>query len=134
MRAWATPAYKDTPPVADRPALLIATDHYQDGDLAPTPHAEADAAALSHALRGLGLAKETQQIVLAGSGATRTAITSRLRKLVKTPPTLEALFVFFAGHAFREAAEDYLAAFDSQADDLAETSVSLSSLFDALAA
>src|SRR5262249_872193 len=84
------------------------------------------------ALEALGFNKETQ-ILLTGSGATRTAVSSRLRKLVKSPPQVESLFVFFAGHAFREGKEDYLACFDSQADDLAETSISLKSLLDAAA-
>jgi hypothetical protein len=119
--------------VAERLALLIATDTHQDADLPASPHAEADAAALSRALEALGFAKENQ-ILLTGSGATRTAVASRLRKLLKSPPALEALFVFFAGHAFRDGSEDYLACFDTQADDLAETSVSLRSLLDALAA
>src|SRR6478735_1280238 len=112
--------------MADRLALIIATDGYQDPSLPTAAYAEADAAALSRALEPLGFTKETQ-ILLTGSGATRTAVASRLRKLAKAPPQLESLFVFFAGHAFREGGADYLACFDSQPDDLAETSVPLKS-------
>lgn len=118
--------------MADRLALIIAADQYQDSAIPAAPHAEADAAAVSRALEALGFARDTQ-ILLTGSGATRTAIGSRLRKLVKSPPEVESLFVYFAGHAFREG-DDYLACFDSQTDDLAETSIALSSLLEAVGA
>lgn len=117
--------------MGERLALLIAADRH-DAELPPSPHAEADAAALARAFAALGFAKDAQ-VVLAGSGATRTAVTSRLRKLAKSPP-LDALFVFFAGPGFRESGDDYLAAFDTQPDDLAETAVPLKALLDALAA
>jgi hypothetical protein len=118
--------------MADRLALVIAVDSFQDADVPPTPHAEADAAAFARALEPLGFVRE-HQVVLLGSQATKTAIESRLRKLVKAPPAAEALFVFFAGHAFGEG-EGHLACFDTQADDLAETSVPLGRLLDAIAA
>src|SRR5262249_25395877 len=103
--------------MADRLALIIAVDQYQDPTIPAAAHAGAAPAAVSRALEALGFNKEPQ-ILLTGSGAPRTAVSSRLRKLVKSPPQVESLFVFFAGHAFREGKEDYLACFDSQADDL----------------
>jgi hypothetical protein len=119
--------------MADRLLLLIAVDTHQDSHLPAAAHAAGDAAALSRALEALGFARD-HQVVLAGSQATRTAIDSRLRKLVKSPPDAEALFIFFAGHAFRADGENYLACYDTQADDLAETSIPLRKLLDTLAA
>src|SRR5438270_5972217 len=86
--------------MADRQALLIAVDIHQDSHLPTAAHAAGDATALSRALEALGFARD-HQVLLAGSQATKTAIDSRLRKLAKSPPTAESLFVFFAGHGFR---------------------------------
>lgn len=116
--------------MADRIAVLIAADAHQDPDLPAAPHAEGDAAALSRALAAIGFARDAQ-VLLLGSAATRTSVESKLRKLAKSQ-TPEALFVFFAGHGFREGGDDYLACFDTQADDLAETSVRLESFLAAL--
>jgi hypothetical protein len=118
--------------MADRLALLIGVDSHQDPALPAAAHAGSDAAALGRALEAQGFRRE-QQVALIGSQATRTAIDSRLRKLLKAPPTAEALFVFFAGHGLHEG-EDYLACHDTQADDLAETSIRLAGLLDALKA
>src|SRR5437762_10476573 len=46
---------------------------------------------------------------------------------------LEALFVFFAGHAFHEAGRDYLCCSDTQPDDLPATSLAVGTLLNALA-
>src|SRR5438874_9663917 len=119
--------------MADRLALLIAVDTHQDSHLPSAAHAAGDAAALSRALEALGFARD-HQVVLAGSQATKTAIDSRLRKLVKSPPKAETLFVFFAGHALQADGENYLACYDTQADDLVETSIPLHKVLDALAA
>jgi hypothetical protein len=118
--------------MADRQALVIGVEACPDAANAAAPHAEGDAAAFAGALERLGFGKE-QLVLLLGGQATKTAVESRLRKLSKAPPAGE-LFVFFAGPAFRQDGRDYLACHDSQADDLAETSVPLRALLDALAA
>jgi hypothetical protein len=117
----------------DRLALVIAVDSYQDQALPPAPHAEAAAAAFAQALERLGFGRG-QQTVLLGSQATRTALTSRLRKLAKAPAAPEAVFLFYAGHAFRAGGRSYLTCADSQLDDLPDTSVELRAVVDALAA
>jgi hypothetical protein len=117
----------------DRTALVIAVESYQDPDIPPAALAEADGAAFARALEALGFARE-RQVVLLGSQATKTAVESRLRKLLKAPPQGEAFYVFYAGHAFSKAKESYLTCFDSQLDDLAETSVALKALLEALEA
>jgi hypothetical protein len=117
--------------MADRLALVIAIDTYQEHSLPSAAQAESDALALARALEALGFARE-QQTVLLGSQATKTAIESRLRKMVKTPPRAESLFVFYAGQVLEEGEEGLLTCFDTQPDDLAETSIRLATLLDAL--
>jgi hypothetical protein len=116
--------------MADRLALVIGVESYQDAALPAAAHAESDAGAFARALEPLGFGRDSQ-VFLVGSQATRTAIESRLRKL-KAQPGAGDLLVFFAGLGFRAGGHDYLACYDSQADDLADTSVSLPSLLDAL--
>src|SRR5262245_59074092 len=118
--------------MADRLALVIAVESYLDPAVPPAAHAEADALAFARALQGLGFARD-HQIVLTGSQATRTAVESRLRKITRNPPAAESLFVFWAGHAFSEDDQPYLACYDTQADDLAATAVPVPALLSALA-
>jgi hypothetical protein len=117
--------------MADRLALIIAIESHQDPSLPTASHAETDAATLARALVPLGFPR-TEQTILLGNQATRTAIASRLRKLVKNPPGSELLFVFFIGHAFAQEGHSYLACHDTQPDDLAETSLPVKTLLDAL--
>jgi hypothetical protein len=119
--------------MAERLALVIAVDTYQDPAIPPAAFAEADAAAFARALEPLGFAR-ARQVVLLGSQATRTAIESRLRKLARAGQDFEALCAFYAGHAFEAEAAGHLTCFDSQPDDLPETSIALATLLDALGA
>src|SRR4029077_16872417 len=66
--------------MTERLALVIAVEAYQDRAIPPANHAEADSAAFAAALERLGFAPE-QQTILLGPAATRTAVSSRLRKL-----------------------------------------------------
>ncbi len=115
----------------ERRAILLAVESYQDPDMPPAPHAETDAQALALALEAVGYPRDSQ-VVLLGAQATGTAIASRLRKLAKAAP--ETLLVGFTGHGFTADGVSYLACGDTQADDLAETSLPLKTLLSALAA
>jgi hypothetical protein len=119
--------------MADRLALVIAVETYQDAAVPPAALAEADGAAFAQLLEPLGFARE-HQVVLLGSQATRTAVASRLRKLLKGTGECEALFVFYAGHGFTADGEGYLTGYDSQLDDLPDTSIALADLIDVLSA
>lgn len=119
--------------MADRLAVVIAVETYQDAAIPAATFAESDAAAFAHALEGVGFARD-RQLLLLGAQATRTVIESRLRKLARTPPAAEALYLFFAGHVFAEAGEGYLACFDTQMDDLSATGLPLRTLLDGLSA
>jgi hypothetical protein len=119
------------PDMADRLALVIGVETHQDAALPPAPHADGDAHAFARALEPLGFGHAGVTLLTAGQ-ATRTALASRLRKLVKSPPAVELLLVFYAGHAFAHNGSVSLACHDTQADDLAETTLPLPALLDAL--
>lgn len=119
--------------MADRLALLLATDTFQDPALPPAAFVEADAAAFARALEASGLSRE-RQTLLPGARATRTAIESRLRKLAQLADEVDLLVVFWGGHVLTEAGRGYLACFDTQEDDLAATALPLTTLLDGLRA
>jgi uncharacterized caspase-like protein len=120
--------------VTARLALIIAVDAHQESAALPdTGCAVSDARAFARALEALGCAADQQTVLLDGQ-ATRTAIESRLRKLAKSPPQAEVLYVWLAGHVFHEGGQDYLCCFDTQPDDLAATSLALQTLLDTLGA
>src|SRR5437660_482839 len=119
--------------MSERLALVIAVEAYQDQAIPEATLAVADGTAFAAALERLGFGRE-QQTVLLGPAATRTAISSRLRKLAKAAPTVEALFVYYAGHAFESEGHGYLTCADSQVDDLPETSIELQAVLDAIKA
>lgn len=116
----------------DRYALVIGVSQYQEEGLPAAAFADTDAQALARALEGLGLPRE-RITLLAGSQATKTAIDSRLRKLPTSAAAGQELIVFWSGLAFGEAGKGRLACYDSQPDDLGETSVPLARLLEALA-
>jgi hypothetical protein len=116
--------------MSERVALVIGVESYQDSTLPAAAHTESDAAAFARALERLGFSRDGQ-VLLLGSQATKTAIESRLRKLLKSPSETQALYLFYAGHGFRQEGYDYLTTHDSQADDITETSISLRALLEA---
>lgn len=116
-----------TPRTSDRLALVIGLE-----SPLPAPHAEADALAFAKALESADFTADSVT-TLTGGQATRTAVESRLRKLAKSP-SADALLVYLATAGFRDGDDAYLAFHDTQADDLADTSLPLQSLLDALAA
>src|SRR5262245_54060008 len=114
-------------------AFLVGIEKYQDAGLAAAPFAASDAAAFGAALAALGVPADARP-VLADGQATRTSLSSRLRKLAKSPPEAGVLFAWWSGLAFAQDGECFLACHDTQADDLAETSIALSVLLDSLKA
>ncbi len=114
-------------------AFVLSAGSYSDEALAPLPYADEDAAAFSRALEALGFARE-QQVVLTAAQATRTAAESKLRRLTGALAPGDALYVFYAGHAFGGDGQTFLTCADSQADDRPATSLSLRSVLGALEA
>ena len=108
--------------MADRWALIVATDKFLDAELGTVPYAEAGAKALADALAASGYPK-ANQFVLPGPLATKTVVESRLRKLKKAVKRGDAVLACWAGRGFSRGGEGFLACWDTQRDDLAETSL-----------
>src|SRR5947209_11137092 len=119
--------------MGERVAFLVAVDRFQDAQLPTVDFAEADAAAFAATLTPLGFPAE-RQAVLVGNAATKTTVESRLRRLAKTLRPDDVLFLSLAGHGFTADGELFVTCADSQADDLAATSLALESLLDTVRA
>jgi hypothetical protein len=119
--------------VADRWALIVATDKFLDPALGTAPYAEAGAKALSDALAQAGYPKANQFLLL-GPHATRTIVESRLRKLKKAIKKGDEVLAYWAGVGFTRASagSGLLTCWDTLPDDLAETGLQLSDLAAAL--
>lgn len=117
--------------MADRWALIVATDKFLDPNLVPVPYAESGAKALADALAAAGYPK-ANQVVLLGATATKTVVESRLRKLKKAVKRGDTLLAYWAGRGFSRGGEGYLACWDTLPDDLADTSLTVADLMTAL--
>ncbi len=117
--------------MADRRALVIAVEKSLDPSFGPVPYAEAGARALADTLAGAGY-PAANQAHLFGSHATLTVITYRLRRLVAAAQPGDELFVYYAGRVVDAPGDvrrmGHLCAWDSQADDLDQTGLSVPDL------
>jgi hypothetical protein len=105
-------------------ALVIAVETYQDPAVPPVPYAEADGAGFARVLSLHGFTGPNQ-VLLLGSQASKTAVESKLRRLLKGLGPDDTLFLSYAGHGFSQDGRNYLTCYDSQPDDLAATSIPL---------
>lgn len=117
--------------MADRWALIVATDKFLDPALGTVPYAEAGAKALSDALAQAGYPKANQFLLL-GPHATRTIVESRLRKLKKLVKRGGDVLAYVAGRGTSRAGAGALACWDTLPDDLPETSLPVADLLAAL--
>ncbi len=109
--------------MAQAHAILVGID---DVDGFPKwPHAAAEVGHLADTLALVGVAK-AQQIVLAGPAATKSAVESRLRKLLKTLAAGDDLWVAWCGPSFVVDGQTFLATADTLDDDREATAVQLS--------
>lgn len=109
--------------VAQAHAILVGVD---DVDGFPKwPHAAAEIAHLADTLALVGVAK-TQHILLSGPAVTKSAVESRLRKLVKAMAAGDDLWVAWCGPSFVVDGQTFLATADTLDDDREATAVQLS--------
>ena len=113
--------------MADRWALIVATDRFLDARLGPVPFAESGARLLADALTEVGYPRD-RQFVLSGSQATRTVVESRLRKLKKAVRKGDEVLVYWAGRGYSRDGAGMLACWDTQTDDPVETALPLADL------
>jgi len=111
-----------------RLAILIAVENYYDTRIPQVQFAEADATGFSAALQLGGLIDE---VFLLSAGATRTSINSKVRQHVKTLTAGDELFLFYAGHGFSKNGHNFITCYDTDRDDLENTSILLKDLLDA---
>lgn len=104
--------------MADRWALVVATDTFLDPALSPLAYAELGAKALAEALTAAGYPKERQTVLL-GRHATKAVVESRLRRLRKAAGKSDSVLVYLAGRA----ADGRLAVADTLPDDLPGTAL-----------
>ena len=119
--------------MADRWAFVIAIDKYLDPALGTVPYAEAGAKAISDALAAAGYPK-ANQFVLLGQNATKSVIESRLRKLKKAVRKGDEVLAYFNGAGFTRNRDGLcvLGCWDTQPDDLAETTLPVAEFVAAL--
>lgn len=108
-------------------ALLIAVEHHAEAAFAPRQFAAVDVRALSAALAEIGYA-ELDQVALIDGQATKTIVESKVRRTIRSLAAEDTLLVYVAAHGFAERGKNYLVCHDTQAADLAATSVAWSAL------
>lgn len=86
------------------------------------PHASTEVTHFSDVLSKIKIAK-SEQTLLVNSAATKSAIESRFRKLLKTITTDDELWFIWAGSSFLENDDLYLATVDTLDDDREATAI-----------
>jgi hypothetical protein len=108
--------------------VLIAVEQYADAQIPPVKYAEADAKGLSAALHAHGFIA-SDQVVLINAAATKTRIESKVRKTTQALRKGDTLHMYYAGHGFAKNAENYITCYDTDLDDLEDTSIKVAWLF-----
>ncbi len=110
-----------------RSALVIAVENYHDTQIDPVVHARRDAEQFAKALELHGFDSSDIEILL-DNKATKTAIESKLRRILKRATSDEKVFLFYAGHGFADKGENFLTCADTILSDVVTTSVSLENI------
>ena len=110
-----------------RLAIVIAVEKYADARIHAVKYAEADAKGFAKALENGG---PLDTVFLLSSKATRTTITSQVRQHVKALAKEDYLYIFYAGHGFSKNGHNYITCYDTDPDDLEDTSIKLKELLD----
>lgn len=107
--------------------FAVGVETYQKADINPVSFAENDAREFTKAWQALG-AKPADCVLLLSPLATKTAIESALRRFIKGVSRGDTIVFFFAGHGFTQDGDSHLVTHDTQPDDLAATSVPLTTI------
>jgi hypothetical protein len=114
-------------------AFIIGIEEYQRQEISKVDFAEADAQAVADGFKYSGLS-EDNIVALLSASATKTTIESKLRTLMTTVRESDQLFFFYAGHGFGMNSSNFITCYDTQPEDLSNTSISLQDLFTKLRA
>ncbi|WDI42602.1 caspase family protein [Bremerella sp. P1] len=110
-------------------ALIIAVEEYADSRMQRVRFAESDAGAFSAVLEKHGF-DAADRVTLINDQATHQSIQSRLQRTVKSLLEDDQLYVYFSGYGFSKKGANYLTCYDTDPDDLANTSIKLSWMFE----
>jgi len=108
-------------------AIVIAVEKYADTRIQAVKYAEVDAKGFAKALENGG---PLDKVFLLSNKATRTTINSQVRQHVKALTKDDYLYIFYAGHGFSKNGHNYIACYDTDLDDLEDTSIRLKELLD----
>ena len=70
------------------------------------------------------------KVFLLSGKATKTTINSQVRQHVKALTAADSLYIFYAGHGFSKNGHNFITCYDTDPDDLEETSIKLKDLLD----
>src|SRR4051812_1584356 len=108
-------------------AIVIAVENYGDTRIHAVKYAEADARGFAEALE---LGGTLDKVFLLSAKATKTTINSQIRQHVKALAATDELFLFYAGHGFSKNGHNFITCYDTDLDDLEDTSFNLKELLD----
>ena len=108
-------------------AILVAVEHYSDPKISRVHFGAADALGLAAALKDLGV---DSVMTLVDAQATKTALKSKLKKLVAGLTATDTLYFFYAAHGFSQNGQNFVTCHDTQVADLKSTSLSLKWVYD----
>ncbi len=110
-----------------RLAIVIAVETYADTRIRIVKFAEADAEGFAKALETGGV---LDKVFLLSAKATKTTINSQVRQHVKALTAADSLYVFYAGHGFSKNGHNFITCYDTDLNDLEDTSIKLKELLD----
>jgi hypothetical protein len=110
-------------------SILISVENYIDGRIPPVIYAENDSIELAQALKDIFFEDHVQAIHV-NERATKTLIESHLRKQLNSLSYQDVLAFYYAGHGFAKDGMNYITCYDTNLDDLANTSIPVSWLFE----
>ena len=109
--------------------FAVAIEDYQDASFPAPLYAEQDAQGFVDAWKELGVAPDDCEILLSDQ-ATLEAIRSALSKAVKALQPNDRLIVYYAGHSADIAGHGILTAYDTRADAVEKTTLSMIDFLD----
>jgi uncharacterized caspase-like protein len=109
-------------------AFLVGVEEYRDKDIKRVQFAENDVLGIAEALVQLGLSPD-EIVMLVNTYATKTIISSRLKKLTSSLLVDDVIYFYYAGHGFSQNDVNYITCYDTLRNDLAGTSIELQGVF-----
>jgi hypothetical protein len=113
--------------MVERFAVVIALEEYADSAIGQIKFAGNDGLGMAEALKMHGI-PDGNVAVLLNARATKTSIESKIRTTCKKLSPNSELYLFYAGHGLVDQGQNFLTCYDSDPQDLLDTSIPLASL------